>query len=233
MPASLPRTRTLLTSRRRWRNRVSVRRRASGRVHYNYFRDYDPAVGRYDESDPTGLRDGVNTYGYVHARPTMEGDPFGLGRGAAAPPSTSTEPVAVSVRCGGIYSPTWSGGIGGMHCEVVATCKKTGETIGFGIGGPPGLSNQIGGGSTPPKYQGDRSPKPPGDVDQYEATCGEGGECDGCAALACFKKMQAGNKPPPYYALAQNSNSYAHHLLNQCGCQLKTGMRGPPGAVAW
>ncbi len=26
--------------------------------HYNYFRDYDPAVGRYFESDPIGLRSG-------------------------------------------------------------------------------------------------------------------------------------------------------------------------------
>src|SRR5262249_25496040 len=44
LPAPLPRTRTLLTTRRRWRKRVSVRRRASGRAHYNYFRDYDPAI---------------------------------------------------------------------------------------------------------------------------------------------------------------------------------------------
>jgi RHS repeat-associated protein len=25
-------------------------------LHYNYFRDYDPATGRYVESDPVGLR---------------------------------------------------------------------------------------------------------------------------------------------------------------------------------
>jgi RHS repeat-associated protein len=33
--------------------------------HQNYFRDYDPAVGRYVESDPIGLRAGTNTYSYV------------------------------------------------------------------------------------------------------------------------------------------------------------------------
>lgn len=33
---------------------------------YNYFRDYDPYIGRYlEESDPLGPRSGANTYAYV------------------------------------------------------------------------------------------------------------------------------------------------------------------------
>ncbi|CBL45589.1 Hypothetical protein HDN1F_20060 [gamma proteobacterium HdN1] len=32
---------------------------------YNYFRDYDPALGRYIQSDPIGLMGGVSTHGYV------------------------------------------------------------------------------------------------------------------------------------------------------------------------
>ena len=78
MLALVPRTRTLLTTRRRWRNRVSVRRRASGRAHYNYFRDYDPAVGRYVESDPLGLAAGSGTYTYADASPAGHFDSFGL-----------------------------------------------------------------------------------------------------------------------------------------------------------
>ena len=45
---------------------------------YNYFRDYDPSIGRYVESDPIGLRAGPNTFGYVKGMPLSFADPFGL-----------------------------------------------------------------------------------------------------------------------------------------------------------
>ena len=47
-------------------------------LHYNYFRDYDPVLGRYEESDPIGLRGGLNTYVYVNAIPLRNVDPSGL-----------------------------------------------------------------------------------------------------------------------------------------------------------
>jgi RHS repeat-associated protein len=57
---------------------VSVRRRASGRAHYNYFRDYDPATGRYVESDAVGLLEGPSTFAYSGNQSTMAIDPKGL-----------------------------------------------------------------------------------------------------------------------------------------------------------
>ena len=46
-------------------------------LHYNYFRDYDPSIGRYIQSDPIGLSDGVNTYAYTHNNPVNKYDPNG------------------------------------------------------------------------------------------------------------------------------------------------------------
>jgi len=47
-------------------------------LHYNYFRDYEPATGRYVESDPINLLGGINTYVYVGSRPLLFVDPLGL-----------------------------------------------------------------------------------------------------------------------------------------------------------
>ncbi|HTQ72894.1 MAG TPA: RHS repeat-associated core domain-containing protein [Burkholderiales bacterium] len=47
-------------------------------VIYNYFRDYDQATGRYIESDPVGLRGGLNSYAYVSNAPLAATDALGL-----------------------------------------------------------------------------------------------------------------------------------------------------------
>jgi RHS repeat-associated protein len=45
---------------------------------YNYFRDYDPTLGRYIQADPIGLTGGINRYVYVRNNPFGGIDPIGL-----------------------------------------------------------------------------------------------------------------------------------------------------------
>jgi RHS repeat-associated protein len=64
--------------------------------HYNYFRDYDPALGRYLESDPIGLYGGINSFIYVDAKPIAKSDPKGLLSPPAPPPEQPPPPPGSS-----------------------------------------------------------------------------------------------------------------------------------------
>jgi RHS repeat-associated protein len=87
--------------------------------HYNYFRDYDPSLGRYGESDLIGLTGGLNTYAYVRGRPTTHSDPLGLDW--FKPPSA---PSSVG-RQGSIVEP------GGPVSSVIENCVPAGYEFGI------------------------------------------------------------------------------------------------------
>ena len=58
---------------------------AESGLHYNYFRDYDPSLGRYVSADPTGTRGGINPYAYTGGSPILRADSRGLAEDCHAP----------------------------------------------------------------------------------------------------------------------------------------------------
>jgi len=142
--------RSLPSPRTHWRSRRRVRRRASGRtvaynlrfpgqvfdgqagLHYNYFRDYDPAVGKYVEGDPIGLGGAsYSTYAYTRGNPVSNRDPSG-----ECPWCAAAAAVGAAANAFNNYGAYASGEISGwQYFEDIAVGAGTGYLSGIPGGG--------------------------------------------------------------------------------------------------
>ena len=126
----------------------------AARPDYNYYRDgYDAVVGRYTQSDPIGLRGGINTYAYVSNSPIRFADPSGLVRWTGSSTSISAD---------------LGGGATRLTFELTSECKngKRGRVSvlagGFSVGLGGGKSGSYGGSTGGVEFEDGRS-----DVDPF------------------------------------------------------------------
>ena len=61
-----------------WMGNLLGQKTDGSRLQYLRNRYYDPATGRFTQSDPIGLAGGLNLYGFASGDPVNFGDPFGL-----------------------------------------------------------------------------------------------------------------------------------------------------------
>ncbi|TOA68083.1 RHS repeat-associated core domain-containing protein [Vibrio parahaemolyticus] len=94
-------------------------------LHYNWHRYYDPALGRYLQSDPLGLHAGVDTYGYVNGNPLGLSDPTGL-----CPWCVGAVYGGLSGAVGGYITGGWEGAIrGGFIGAAVGAMSPFGTGV--------------------------------------------------------------------------------------------------------
>jgi RHS repeat-associated protein len=89
--------------------------------HYNYFRDYEPLMGRYVQSDPIGLAGGLSTFSYVGSDPLSFVDIYGLWRW----PGEIYEDAVRDAQSSGLSGPHNGTQDAYRHC--VASCESTRE----------------------------------------------------------------------------------------------------------
>jgi hypothetical protein len=115
-------------------------------LNQNYFRDYDPQVGRYVESDPIGLDGGINTYGYVYDDPVELRDPTGEFTYNKPPPATVPVPPDVEAKvsclenCLGLQLVITGGAEQSGH--IPGSLHYTGQAVDFGFNNNPGISSR-------------------------------------------------------------------------------------------
>jgi RHS repeat-associated protein len=120
-------------------------------LHYNHFRDYDPNIGRYIQSDPIGLGSGPSTYLYVTANPLANTDRLGLlnliggvgGSGVAVLGADVSGGIAVNVDSTDVLSNIAQFGSVGLAAGVNVSADVFGGVILGGLENVEGTTENI------------------------------------------------------------------------------------------
>ncbi len=96
-------------------------------LHYNYFRDYAPGLGRYVESDPIGMLGGLNNYIYSGANAINSTDTLGLYYSPKVEHGVSR--YSVGLATDGCMTPR----------EIKALAKMAAGVVAGSPGGPIGI----------------------------------------------------------------------------------------------
>ncbi len=115
-------------------------------LHYNYFRYYDPEIGRYLTPDPLGIVGGINFYSYVQNNPVAEIDPLGLYKSsdflrAVVPGQVSYDYGRTAIESGeyGLSALYF----GAMVGEQVIFALSLGQSSAYRVGGKCVVSNSV------------------------------------------------------------------------------------------
>ena len=102
------------------RQSAKGRAKANG-TDYNYYRDYNPAVGRYVESDPIGLRGGLNTYAFLLGNPLEFADTHGLQAASGSSGGQSDD--------GAKHQPCPGPACNQSHFDCLANCIRANDPL--------------------------------------------------------------------------------------------------------
>ena len=179
----------------------------------NWRRDLDTSRGQYLQSDPIGLRAGLNTYLHLQANPLAYTDPEGL---------------LVQLLCRPVTGlPIKS------HCFVWVTCPQEGWDFTLSLFGNPPYVNSTGYKRISTSRDPTNQDNPNAPAVNYRQTVTP--SPDTCNKDCAFEKsiLDRFERAPstlPYGGLTNNSNTFAQHLITSGAFGTSLPSNVPPSA---